>query len=248
MTEHAVTPPAAVRRPRRRASRGSGEQLRAEIVTATKDLLAAGAGVEEVSIRAVADAVGVTSPSIYLHFADKDALIEAVVADVFASLDAAMLAAAADEDKPLDKLCAFGLAYVQFALDHPEHYRIATMSRLGLHGEAGDIDHVLADGAFTHLLETVQACMNAGIFAEADPLPVALHMWAAAHGIASLMITKPFLPWGEDKLAAANGALRAAALGHAVNDLMGGNMTPGDVETWLAAQRHSPRRSQRRSR
>ena len=95
MTERAVTPPAAVRRPRRRASRGSGEQLRAEIVTATKDLLAAGAGVEEVSIRAVADAVGVTSPSIYLHFADKDALIEAVVADVFASLDAAMLAAAA---------------------------------------------------------------------------------------------------------------------------------------------------------
>jgi len=236
MTERAVTPPAA-RRPRRRASRGSGEQLRAEIVAATKDLLAAGSSVEAVSIRAVADAVGVTSPSIYLHFADKDALIEAVVADVFHALDAAMVAAAADQEKPLDKLCAFGLAYVQFALDHPEHYRIATMSRLGLHGEAGDIDHVLADGAFTHLLETVQACMDAGIFAEGDPLPVALHMWAAAHGIASLMITKPFLPWGEDQLATANGVLRAAALGHAVNDLMGGNMTPGDIEAWVTRQR-----------
>lgn len=236
MTEHAVTPPATARRPRRRATRGSGEQLRAEIVAATKDLLDAGANVDAVSIRAVADAVGVTAPSIYLHFADKDALIEAVVADVFNSLDAAMQSAAAELDKPLDKLCAFGLAYVQFALDHPEHYRIATMTRLGIPGEAGGIDHVLADGAFTHLLETVQACMSARIFAEGDPMPVALHMWAAAHGIASLMITKTFLPWG-DKLATANGVLRAAALGHAVNDLMGGDMTPGDVEAWLTRQR-----------
>src|SRR4051812_49659681 len=103
MTEHAVTPaahsPTGPRRPRRRASRGSGEQLRAEIVAATKDLLAGGASAESVSIRAVADAVGVTSPSIYLHFADKDALIEAVVADVFHALDAAMLAAAAEQEK-----------------------------------------------------------------------------------------------------------------------------------------------------
>jgi AcrR family transcriptional regulator len=236
MSEHAVTPPVTARRPRRRASRGSGEQLRAEIVAATKDLLAAGASVEAVSIRAVADAVGVTSPSIYLHFADKDALLEAVVADVFHALDAAMVAAAAGIEKPLDKLCAFGLAYVQFALEHPEHYRIATMSRLGVPGEAGDIDHVLADGAFTHLLGMVQDCMKTGIFADGDPLPIALNMWAAAHGIASLMITKPFLPWG-DKLATANGVLRAAALGHAVNDLMGGNMTPSDVDAWLRRQR-----------
>jgi len=237
MSNPAVTPPAAApKRPRRRASRGSGEQLRAEIVTATKDLLAAGASAESVSIRAVADAVGVTAPSIYLHFADKDALIEAVVADVFAELDAAMVAAAAEHEKPLDRLCAFGVAYVQFALEHPEHYRIATMSRLGIPHEAGDIDHVLADAAFTHLLQTVEACMAAKIFAEGDPLPVALEMWAAAHGIASLMIAKPFLPWG-DMMTTANDVLRAAALGHAVNDLMGGNMTPSDVEAWVAAQR-----------
>src|SRR3954468_942786 len=110
MSEPAVSP-SAPRRPRRRASRGSGEQLRAEIVAATKDLLAGGASAESVSIRAVAEAVGVTPPSIYLHFADKDALIEAVVADVFAELDAALVGAAASVEEPLDKLCAFGTAY-----------------------------------------------------------------------------------------------------------------------------------------
>ena len=237
MSEPAVTP-SAPKRTRRRASRGSGEQLRAEIVAAAKELLARSASSEAVSIRAVADAVGVTSPSIYLHFADKDALIEAVVADVFAELDAAMIVAAEQTEKPLEKLCAFGLAYVTFALDHPEHYRIATMNQPepGQLAEAGTLDQVLADSAFAHMLATVSACMADGIFTDGDPIPVALRLWAAAHGIASLMIAKPFLPWG-DKLATANDVLRSAALGHAVNDLMGGAMTPADVESWLGEQR-----------
>ena len=220
---------------RRRATRGSGEQLRAEIVAATKDLLARTGSSEAVSIRSVAEAVGVTSPSIYLHFADKDALLEAVVADVFDELDAAMLAAAAKVDTPLEKLCANGLAYVEFAMAHPEHYRLATMENRGV-GEASRLDHVLRDSAFCHFAETVAACMDAGIFTKGDPVPVAMELWAAAHGIAALLVAKPFLPWG-DKLAFANRVLRSAALGHAVNDLQGGAMTPADVTAWLARQR-----------
>ena len=237
MSTPAATPPTA-KRTRRRASRGSGEQLRAEIVAATKDLLAQAASSDAVSIRAVADSVGVTSPSIYLHFADKDALIDAVVADVFAELDAAMITAGATCESPLDRLCAYGLAYVQFAIEHPEHYRIATMNHPAgaEHAEAGEIDMVLADSAFNHLVATVEACMDVQIFAPGDPVPVALELWSAAHGIASLMIAKPFLPWG-DKLQAANNVLRASALGHAVNDLMGGQMTPADVDAWLAEER-----------
>jgi AcrR family transcriptional regulator len=237
MSTPAATPPAA-KRTRRRASRGSGEQLRAEIVAATKELLAQAASSEAVSIRAVADAVGVTSPSIYLHFADKDALIEAVVTDVFAELDAAMIAAGENRESPLDQLCAYGLAYVQFAIEHPEHYRIATMPNAGVThpAEARQIDMVLADSAFNHLVATVEACMAAQIFAPGDPMPVALDLWSAAHGIASLMIAKPFLPWG-DKLETAYNVLRASAIGHAVNDLMGGQMTPADLDAWLAEER-----------
>jgi AcrR family transcriptional regulator len=225
---------------RRRASRGSGEQLRAEIVAATKELLAKSANSDAVSIRAVADAVGVTSPSIYLHFADKDALIEAVCADVFGELDAAMVAAGEGTEKPLDTLCAYGIAYVTFAIEHPEHYRLATMERHGgmetADTELSHLDQILADSAFTHFMATVSACMDAGIFAAGDPVPVTLELWSAAHGIASLMIAKPFLPWG-DKLAFANRVLRAAALGRAVDDLTGGNMTPPEVEGWLESQR-----------
>jgi AcrR family transcriptional regulator len=226
---------------RRRASRGSGEQLRAEIIAATKDLLAASANSDAVSIRAVADAVGVTPPSIYLHFEDKDALIEAVVSDVFAELDAAMVAAGKEVAEPLAKLRAHGMAYVKFAVTHPEHYRVATMERCATEGHPGHLDQVLADGAFVHFMETVQGCMDAGIFTPGDPLPITLQLWSAAHGIASLMIAKPFLPWGDDVEAAADPVLCAAALGRATADLIGGDVTPERTTAWLTAQKATVR-------
>lgn len=221
---------------RKRASRGAGEQLRADIIAATKDLLARSANSDAVSIRAVADAVGVTPPSIYLHFADKDALIEAVVSDVFAELDAAMVAAGDAEQHPLSKLRAYGLAYVRFAVEHPEHYRVATMERCPVEGRPGHLDQILADAAFVHFMATVRSCMDAGIFAAGDPLPITLQLWSAAHGIASLMIAKPFLPWG-DVEAAADPVLCAAALGRATADLLGGSPQPEQVTAWLAEQR-----------
>ena len=70
---------------RRRAPRGSGDQLRDEILDATTDLLLETGHAKAVSIRSVAKRVGVTPPSIYLHFADKDALLDAVCARYFES-------------------------------------------------------------------------------------------------------------------------------------------------------------------
>jgi AcrR family transcriptional regulator len=221
---------------RKRASRGSGEQLRDEIVAATKDLLAESASSDAVSIRLVADAVGVTPPSIYLHFADKDALIQAVVSDVFAELDKAMVAAGESVEHPLEKLRAYGLAYVRFAVEHPEHYRVATMERCPIEDQPNPLDTVLADAAFVHFMATVQGCMDVGVFAPGDPLPITLQLWSAAHGIASLMIAKPYLPWG-DVESAADPVLCAAALGRATADLLGGRPTPAETLDWLAAQR-----------
>jgi AcrR family transcriptional regulator len=222
---------------RRRASRGSGEQLREEIVAAAKKLLAETKNADDVSIRAVADAVGVTPPSIYLHFADKDELIGAVVLDVFAELDSAMLQAADAVDGPLERLRAFGLAYIRFAVGHPEHYRLATMDPCP---KPPAVDEVLASSAFEHFNAAVRDCMAAGIFADGDVLPITLDLWAAAHGIAALMVAKPYLPWGDvDEVA--DRVLCAAALGHAAADLVGADPTPAEVTAWVTAQRRRRR-------
>ena len=72
-----VTRTSAVKR-RSRSRRGEGETLRADLLTATERLMIEAGSADAVSIRAIADAVGVTPPSIYLHFPDKDSLILAV--------------------------------------------------------------------------------------------------------------------------------------------------------------------------
>jgi len=197
-----------IRRPR--SPRGSGEQLRAEIVAAARELMADAPSASSVSIRAVADAVGVTPPSIYRHFADKDDLITAVCVDVFDGLDRAMIAAGEGVDHPLQRLRAYGHAYVRFAVDHPGHYRLASMEP----GHRPDLDEVLAQSAFTHMSSVVEELVAAGTFAPGETLDIALDLWAAAHGIASLMIVKPYLPWG-DVTAAVDRVLLASALGHA---------------------------------
>jgi AcrR family transcriptional regulator len=221
----------AVRRPR--ARRGSGELLRDEIVTAAKRLLAEVDRADDMPIRAVADAVGVTPPSIYLHFADKQELLEAVVADVFRELDDAMIGAAAVETSPLARMRAYGLAYVRFAVDHPEHYRLALLEHCPQPTVA--IDEVLQSSAFSHLSSTVQECIAQGIF-EGEVLPITFDMWAAAHGVAALLIAKPYLPFG-DVEEFADRALCCAALGHAARPLVGAEPTPDAITDWLSRQR-----------
>ncbi|WP_228002436.1 TetR/AcrR family transcriptional regulator [Nocardia australiensis] len=219
---------------RERSARGSGAQLRAEILAATAELLARTGRVDAVSIREISKMVGVSAPSIYRHFSDKDQLIEAVVAKVFEDLEAAMRAATDATVAPMERLRQAGLAYVRFALEHPEQYRLATAP-----GEiAGAVDQVLGSGAFVYFAAAVSDCMAAGLIDEGDPVPVVLQLWSSAHGIASLLIAKPFLPWGDDLEAVADRVLRAACVGRVVVDnILGDDASPEDVTRWVVEQR-----------
>jgi AcrR family transcriptional regulator len=179
---------------RTRARRGDGERLRAEILDAARTLLAETGSESQVSIRAVAERVGVTPPSIYLHFPDKEALLEAVCGEVFTALDEAMEAAAAATADPFEALRARGLAYVRFAVANPEHYRIVLMRRRELDIGPHNLDELAEDAAFGHLLDSVRKCQAAGVFdADDDAAELALALWAAAHGVSALMISHPWL-------------------------------------------------------
>ena len=151
---------------RRRAPRGSGEQLRDEILDATTELLLETGHAKAVSIRSVAQRVGVTPPSIYLHFADKDALLDAVCARYFEKLDEEMQRVSADQPSTVEVLRAQGLAYVRFAMQTPELYRIATMGE----GRPGsDIDMTLNSSAFQHLRNSVEVLIEEGVYPRRRP-------------------------------------------------------------------------------
>jgi len=207
---------------------------------AATELLLETGNARSVSIRSVAQRAGVTPPSIYLHFADKDALMDAVCARYFEKLDGEMRRAAGKHTSPVELLRAQALAYVRFATQTPELYRIATMGewRLG-----SNIDMTLHSSAFEHLRATVQQLMEDGIYAPDDPTTVALELWSAAHGVAAMLIAKPHLPFG-DAEEFTDRVLCSVFCGQVVRGLAGPG-TPQQLAAWVAAQPRSETSSER---
>jgi hypothetical protein len=111
-----------------------------------------------------------------------------------------------------------GVAYVEFAIANPEQYRIVLMRKH--QSESGDYaDLVMASSAFEHFVASVQECVDAGVFeGEADAL--ALRLWAAAHGVAALLVAKPYFPWPPlEELV--ESTIRMAGLGIALSSRVG---------------------------
>ena len=200
---------------RQRLPRGSGGQLREQIIDTATELIIASGDIKAPSTREVTHALNISAPSLYRHFADKDELLDAVCAKYYRRLGEVMQDTARDRPTALERLHAMGMAYVQFAVATPLMYRVATgaPSRRG-----SDFDETLISSAFVHLRETVQELIDQKFFPPGDPIAPALQLWAAAHGVASLLITKPYLPWG-DAEAFANNVLRAVCIGQAVDGL-----------------------------
>ncbi|MFW0784478.1 TetR/AcrR family transcriptional regulator [Gordonia sp. CPCC 206044] len=219
---------------RNRSPRGSGELLAEEIIEAAMALLVELGDDAAVSIRAVASRVGVTPPSIYLHFADKGALLDAVCARYFEQLDGVLAEVSAGVDDPLERALQQGMGYVRFAMSTPVLYRIAFRPTAA--DGSSKVDEVLAASAFTRMTATVTDLAAEGFFPQSDVREVVLEFWAAAHGVASLMLAKPGLPWGDD-LVLAETLMRSVCLGRTVLGTLASAHDPSDVRAWLRAQR-----------
>ena len=179
---------------RQRSPRGEGEQLRDELLDAAEDLLVDHGSMEAVSVRAIVDAVGVSPPSLYLHFADKDELFFAVCERRFADFEKVLRHARdAAGDDPRDQLRAMGRAYVQYGVERAEHYEIIFGPR------AQDVvgEHQLEDTAgmraLAMLVETVQAAIDGGALRDGDAWLTALTIWSGVHGAVMLLLSKDAL-------------------------------------------------------
>lgn len=173
--------------------------MREEILDATERLLLTTGSADALSIRAVCDAAGVTPPSIYRHFRDKEALIAEVCARRLAAFNETLLAAVEGVDDPVDALVVRGRAYIEFGLANPEPYRILFMTRLDTIPVMEQTAWLEGSDAFADAVENVQACIDAGRLRpeHTDAFQVAAGLWARVHGLTSLAISKPHLGLGE---------------------------------------------------
>ncbi|WP_019499718.1 TetR/AcrR family transcriptional regulator [Pseudanabaena sp. PCC 6802] len=145
-------------------------------------------GIDDLSLRQVARRVGVSHNAPYRHFEDKEALLAAVAEQGFQSLRTTMETArqAAPSD-PSHRLEAIGIAYVNFALANPLHYRLmfgdyrCNFSKYTALAEA-------SRQAFMVLVSTIQEGQTAGIFRAADTIDMARVAWSLVHGQSTLAL------------------------------------------------------------
>lgn len=159
-------------------------------------------GYEAVAIRAIAERVEYSPRTIYLHFKDKDDLIRQLCAEDFRTFGEgmAMLARVAD---PLERLRAIGLAYAQFAWEHPHHYKLMFLTQPPPKPEGCEEDpHKGNPEADAYAL--LRLCVADAIQQRAfhpqhtDPDLLAQVFWSALHGVVALEITHRchrWVPW-----------------------------------------------------
>lgn len=175
---------------RRRSPRGEGDQLRDELLDAAETLLIDKGSMEAVSVRAIADTVGVTPPSLYLHFEDKDDLFFAVCNRRFEDFEAVLRDAIRGIDEPVERLRALGRAYVRYGTERAEHYQIIFGPRA--QDVVGDrpLEGTAGMRALGLLVETVQEAITAGALRDQDPWLASLTLWSAVHGAVMLLLSK----------------------------------------------------------
>lgn len=170
-------------------------EVRAKILDAARDLFVA-QGYEAVTMRKIAEKIEYSPTAIYLHFRDKDALIQEMAAADFQVFNAQFqrLVKVAD---PVERLARAGRAYVDFGLSHPNHYRLmfTVAQPAGVTPDTMPKDP-RGDGYF-FLRSTIAACIEAGRLRPEldDPDLVAQAVWTAVHGLVSLLLIRPGDPW-----------------------------------------------------
>jgi AcrR family transcriptional regulator len=171
------------------------QEIREEILDAARQLFVR-EGFEAVSMRGIADRVGCAPGTLYLHFRDKGAILHAICAETFARLDKHMEAIANDSGDPLARLRRGGRMYVQFGLDHPEHYFLT----FAVAGRGPFKNKELLESgrqSFDCLRRGVAACKDRGQLRIEDVDEVAQSLWSAMHGVVMLLISKPEFPFVE---------------------------------------------------
>jgi AcrR family transcriptional regulator len=189
---------ATARPARARNPRGSGAQLEAEILDAAGLILDETGRDDAVTLRAIARRIGIAAPSIYAHFADRNAILTALVEDGFRDLSNAIHSARSGVDDPVQRLRVTCRAYLKFAERRPQRYRLMFATRH--HGpESGGYDTAAGAEAFHVLVGAIRDCAAAGRLVSADPFFGATTVWIALHGYATLHPARPDFPWPDDQ-------------------------------------------------
>lgn len=185
------------------------QALRRVILDAARELVVR-EGYEAFSMRKLAHGLGYSPGNLYVHFQNKGALLGALVDESFARLHEALhkVLNRADLADPVVSLKEGMQTYVTFGLEHPSDYRIAFLLTA-----PDDRRPYATHPAFDVLRGAVARCIDAQRLRVSDSELSSQALWAAIHGVTSLLIQRPTFPW------VARDALIAQVIDNAVDSM-----------------------------
>ncbi len=184
-----------------RKPRGQGHERRAEIMAAAREVFLAD-GVAQASMRRIAARLGLSSTALYVYFRDKDELLHELCRETFKKLNQRFAAMEYDASDPLDRLRQMMRVYAEFALAHPDEYRLTFVDgHSHPHGPLPDHvpepDNPYFDGmaAFYVLVEELRRLDAEGALHVPQPYLSAQIVWTGVHGLVSALISEPDFAW-----------------------------------------------------
>ncbi len=166
---------------------------RQDILDAARSVFA-GQGFRRATVDAVAQRARVAKGTVYLYFESKEAILAGLVLQALGELTARLRAASDGQGAlaPDERLCAMVDAYLNFALDAPDYFRLLNAFDRGDFQagiSAARQEQILAESNRTLDLvaQAIADGMAAGLFAPGNPRRAAGTLWAALNGALALV-------------------------------------------------------------
>jgi AcrR family transcriptional regulator len=142
-------------------------------------------GAEAVTMRRVAEVVGITPMAIYRHFPNREALLKRISDDGFQSVADTWREHAAGDDI-VARLLGTQMLYLDYALAHPHLFDHAFSVRRDDARRFPEDFRARRSPTLNVVADTVAEGMREGVLRKDDPWDVAMALWAHTHGLIAL--------------------------------------------------------------
>ena len=145
-------------------------------------------GIESLSLRKLAEQVGVSRTAAYHYFQDKNALLCAIAANGFKRWEISLDQLNANQLPHRDKFEQYILSYIAFATSNPEEYELMFGRCIWKQSKCTEELQNISHKTFQHQVDMIQYWQSIGLVIGNNPVRVAQIIWGTLHGIAKLFI------------------------------------------------------------